>query len=167
MLEFLRRPVIIIICLVAAVALVFGFQAWIPSVGGSILDQVSTVDESAALLSSMSYVQKNSHFWMTLSLDYVFPITYGTVFAGLALRFPRRLGVALAIPAFLVVGADVLENTLQLMILKGHDGLLVTKSYVTPAKFFLFNVAAVVAGVSLIRLGFKTVYKRLKRKVLD
>lgn len=161
MFDFLRRPVIIILSLAVAVALVFGFQAWLPSVGGEILDRVESVSDSTALLSSMTDAQKDSHFWMTLLLDYAFPLAYGAFFAGLALRFPGKLGVVLAIPAFLVFGADVTENTVQLVALKGDLSLLHTKEFLTPAKFLLFNVAALVALASLLWWGFKAVRSRL------
>tara|TARA_R110002074_G_C12243227_1_gene639484 strand:+ start:179 stop:682 length:504 start_codon:yes stop_codon:yes gene_type:complete len=162
MLGLLRRPAVIILSFLVAIALVFGFQAWTPLVGGEILDRVASVEATTALLSSMTEAQKDSHFWMTLLLDYAFPVAYGAFFAGLALRFPGRFGVALAIPAFLVFGFDVAENTVQLIALTGEHGLLFLKALLTPAKFFTFNVAAVIALMSLIWLGFKAARSRLR-----
>ncbi len=162
MLNFLRRPKVIIANLIVAIALIFGFLAWSPSVGGVILDRLSSVDDTRALLASMTAAQKNSHFWMTLLLDYAFPLTYGAFFAGLALRFPGRIGMVLAVPALLVFGADVSENMVQLLALKGVDGLLFTKEFLTPAKFFLFNIAAVIALSSLIWLGVSFAYAKLR-----
>lgn len=115
------------------------------------------------LLNSMTDAQKSSHFKMTLMLDILFPLSFGAFFAGLALRFPKRLGLILAVPACLVVGFDLVENTIQLISLKGNFGLMGVKSFVTPTKFFLFNVAFLIAVASLIWLTFKAVGSRLKK----
>lgn len=163
MFNVLRKPMVIVGSFVITIGLVFAFQAWMPSVGGEILDQTASLEESTALLASMTDDQKTSHFWMTLLLDYLFPTAYGAFFAGMALRFPGRLGILLAIPAFLVFGADVVENTVQLLALKGNDGLLVTKEFLTPAKFMLFNIAGVIALASLVWLCFQGLRSRLKR----
>ncbi|GHA93906.1 hypothetical protein GCM10009069_16260 [Algimonas arctica] len=163
MLETLRKPWVIIASFVVAIALVFAFQAWIPFVGGDILDQAASVDDQMTVLTAMSEDQKSSHFWMTLLLDYLFPLAYGSFFAGLALKFPNRIGVMLAIPAFLVFGADLVENTIQLMALKGNYSLLGVKAFLTPAKYFLFNVAALIGLMSLVWLAYKAVRSRLKR----
>lgn len=162
MLDTLRKPWIIAASFVVAIALVFAFQAWITSLGGTSLDRAASVEEQMALLTSMTDGQKNSHFQMTLMLDILFPLSSGAFFAGLALNFPKSLGVLLAIPAFLFVGFDLTENTIQLMALKGNYGLLSVKAFVTPAKFFLFYVAALIALASLTWLAFQTIRSRFK-----
>ncbi len=150
MIDLLKRPRTIILSLVATMALAAAFQAWIPSVGGEILDRLSTLDETSALLASMTADQKDSHFWMTLVLDYAFPVAYSAFFAGLALQFGGRLGLMLALPAALVLPLDIIENTIQLFALKGSDGLLYLKAFLTPAKFQLFYLATIIALISLI-----------------
>lgn len=155
MLDFLRRPVVIMVSFLATIALVFGFMAWQEALGTEILDRLASVDETTALLGGMTDAQKSSHFWMTLVLDYAFPVTYGSFFAGLALRFPGKTGLVLAVPAFLVFGADVVENTVQLAALKGIEGPLVAKEFLTPAKFLLFNAAALIALASVVWLAAK------------
>lgn len=162
MFDFLRQPKLIIASLMIAIGLVFGFSVWTPSTGGVILDRLSSLEDTRALLASMTAAQKNSHFWMTLLLDYAFPLAYGAFFAGLALQFPGRIGMALAVPAFLVFGADVIENMVQLLALKGVDGLLFTKEFLTPAKFFFFNVAAAIALTSLIWFGLSFAYAKFR-----
>ncbi len=142
-------------------------MAWTPSVGGVILDSLASVEDTSALLFSMSAAQKSSHFWMTLLLDYAFPVAYGAFFAGLALQFRGWVGIILAVPAALVFGADVVENTVQLLALQGFDGLLFAKAYLTPAKFFLFNVAALIAVLSLVWHGFGKIRSYAIRKRAD
>lgn len=162
MLDTLRKPWIIVASFVVAVALVFAFQAWIPAVGGASLDRAASVEDQMALLTSMTDGQRNSHFQMTLMLDILFPLSSGAFFAGLALKFTKNFGVLLAIPALLFVGFDLCENTIQLMALKGNYSLLGVKAFVTPTKFILFYVAALIALASLTWLAFKTIRSRLK-----
>ena len=162
MLDFLRRPLVILLSLIANIALGIGFFLWMPHVGGTILDSVASVDDTSALLASMSEAQKTSHFWMTLCLDILFPLTFGAFFAGMALRFPGRLGLLLAVPAFAVLSADILENITQLFALKDNLNLLPAKAVLTPLKSFLFNVAALIALASLVWIAVKSVMSRVK-----
>ncbi len=111
----------------------------------------------------MTQDQKDSHFWMTLLLDYAFPIAYGAFFAGLALQFPGRVGVALAIPALLVIIADFAENTVQLVALSGNDAMIFAKEVLTPAKSLFFLIAGVIAITSLVWIAGKAVWARRNR----
>ncbi|PCJ22941.1 MAG: hypothetical protein COA96_12995 [SAR86 cluster bacterium] len=148
------------ILFVLTAALMAGFAYWSPSIGGTGLDSVGPVSDVQALLASMTSEQKQSHFWMTLLLDMLFPLAYGGLFAGLALKHARRYGVLLAIPAIIVIPVDIVENIIQLLALKGSTGLLTLKSLLTPTKFFLFYTAAVIALGSLI---FGMLMKLLKK----
>lgn len=65
-------------------ALMAGFVLWTPSVGGVGLDSLAAVDDVQTLLASMSSAQKNSHFWMTLLLDMLFPLAYAAYFNSLS-----------------------------------------------------------------------------------
>ncbi len=140
----------LLLLLATAIVLIFGFVLWTPSVGGTNLDGVGPVLEVQQLLASMSETQKSSHFRMTLWLDMLFPLAYGGFFAGVALRNFEKLGVWLAIPALLVIPIDIAENIIQLIALSGNESLLVAKSILTPAKFALFYIAAVIAFASLM-----------------
>lgn len=163
MLDFMRRPKVIFISLIIGLICIASFQAWRPYLGGEILDRVATLEDTTALLLSMTDAQKNSHFWMTLLVDYIFPFAYLFFFGGLALKFPGRLGVFLTIPAFFAFGTDIVENTVQLFALKGFDTLLVSKEFLTPTKFFFFNTAIYIAIASLVWIGSKMIYSRFKR----
>ena len=116
----------------------------------SILDEFSDPVESRARLAAMSPSQMTSHWWMTLLLDYAYPLAYGGFFAGLALRFFGKAGLLLAAPAFIAIPADMIENTLQLFILTGQSGLIEVKSVVTPIKLVSFLIAALIALIALI-----------------
>ena len=51
------------------------------------------------------------------------------------------------VPAFLIVILDLAENTVQMIALQGAGNYLWLKTYLTPAKFGMFGVAALLAGV--------------------
>lgn len=80
-----------------------GLALWTPSVGGVSLDSLAAVDDVQTLIVSMSPAQKNSHFWMTLLLDMLFPLAYGGLFCGLTLRHAASYGAVLAVPALIAV----------------------------------------------------------------
>jgi hypothetical protein len=112
----------------------------------------------------MSAQQKRAHLWITLLLDVPFPLAYGGLFLGLCLRYGGRFSFYLAAPAFLVIPVDLLENAVQFIALLGNEVLLPAKAYLTPAKFLLFYVAALIAIGSLsIRFGLG-VLRKLKMR---
>lgn len=139
-------------------ALMAGFVLWTPSVGGVGLDSLAAVGDVQTLLASMSSVQRNSHFWMTLLLDMLFPLAYGGLFCGLTLRHAGSYGAVLAVPALIVIPVDILENIVQLISLKGSTSLLDLKALLTPIKFFLFYTAALIAvGSLMFSIGAKRI----------
>ena len=148
----------------AAIALVFGFNLWTPSAGVTLLDGIGPALEAQELLASMSETQKTAHFRMTLWLDMLFPLAYGGFFAGMVLRNFEKPGVWLAIPAFLVIPIDIAENVIQLIALSGNESLLGAKSLLTPTKFALFNVAAVIAFASLMSSGIRLLLNTRKNR---
>ena len=93
-------------------------------------------------------------------LDYFYPLAYGGFFAGMALRFFGKAGPFLALPAFICIPADVVENTVQLFILSGDASLIWLKAIMTPLKLATFIPAALIA---LIGLGI-ALYRRFIRK---
>lgn len=150
--KFLTRTPVIWSLGLATVALTVAFGFWIRAYDLHILDRISSADEIKAVVAAMSDVQKTSHWWMTLVLDYAYPLAYGGFFAGLALRGFGKLGVLAAIPAFICIVADIIENTAQLMILKGMESPIAIKTVMTPLKVWTFLIAAVIALVALLVL---------------
>jgi len=132
------------------VVLMAGFVLWTPSVGGVGLDGISSVAEIESLLAGMSESEKDSHFWMTLLLDMLFPLAYGGLFAGICLKHAGRYARYLVLPALVVIPVDMLENIIQLLALKDNVSFLELKALLTPTKFFLFYVAAAIASASLL-----------------
>ena len=150
MLEYLKNGRTITQSGLVFLGLTIAFAVWIQVYDLSILDEMSDPDEIRARLAAMSPAQKTSHWWMTLLLDYAYPLAYGSFFAGLSLRFFGKVGLLLAIQAFISITADMIENTLQLFILTGHLELIEIKSVVTPIKLVTFLSAALIALIALI-----------------
>ncbi len=147
--QFITRTSLLLALFVIFLAMSIGFQFWKPLVGGKYLDSVALPAEVHNLLVEMSPAEKDSHFLMTLSLDMLYPLVYGSLFAGLTLRAFGSHVSWLSIPAFLVIPADLAENVIQLIALKGNEALLPLKAVLTPAKSALFFIAGVIALASL------------------
>jgi hypothetical protein len=147
----------------AFLGLTIAFGIWIQRYDLQIIDEISDPDQIRAVVGAMTPEQVSAHWWMTLLLDYFYPLAYGAFFAGLALRYFPAVGVWLAVPSMIVVPADIIENTIQLMILSGDQSLIWVKTYVTPLKLVTFVIAALIA---LAAMGF-AVYRRLMRSSED
>ena len=160
MTAFLQRTPVLWALFILTIALTVGFGLWIPSVGGVILDETAPVHAVKVILANMSPAQKNAHFWMTLLLDIPYPFAYGGFFAGMALRFFGKAGGWLALPAFLVIPVDLVENTIQLITLQGNESFLPIKAIVTPIKLVLFFAAG---GIAIIAL-FIAITRLIRKK---
>ena len=163
MIAFLKDGRTIIGMGLAFVALTLGFGVWIQQYDLQILDEMSDVEQIRSLLASMTPEQKSAHWWMTLALDYFYPIAYGGFFAGLALRYLGGAGLWLALPAAICAPADMIENTIQLFLLSGDESLIGVKPIITPIKLVTFLAAAMIA---LVALGVG-VYQRLIKRNED
>lgn len=109
-------------------------------VGGDMLDLVISGQDAHTRLSEMDDAQKQAHTWITLILDSLYPIAYGSFFAGATIWLAGKSKIWMATPALVTVIADFCENTVQLLALNGFDNLIVAKSVLTPIKFSAFFV---------------------------
>ncbi|MBY9068314.1 hypothetical protein K1X12_15545 [Hyphomonas sp. WL0036] len=134
-----------------------GFRVFGPAVGGAYLDLISAPADVNALFASLTPEQKTAHFWVTVLLDTVFPLSFGLLFAGMALRFFGKWGRLAALPGFAVIVFDLTENTVQALALSGAANALDAKAWITPLKFGLFWLSAAIAAaaalVALFRLA--------------
>lgn len=159
MTEFLKEGRTISVMGLVFLALTLGFGVWIQNYDLQILDEISDVDHIRSLLAAMTPEQKSAHWWMTLLLDYVYPIAYAGFFAGLTLRFLGEAGIWLIIPAAICAPADMIENTVQLMLLSGDESLIGVKRIITPIKLVTFLAAAMLALIALIAAVYQRVTK--------
>ncbi|RAN33837.1 hypothetical protein [Hyphomonas pacifica] len=138
-----------------------GFGIFSGVVGGAYLDTLDGGEASRALIASMTPAQRSAHFWLTVLLDTAYPLAYGALFAGLALRCLGRYGRLAALPALAVVVVDLTENMVQALALSGAVDALDAKVWLTPLKFGLFFLAA---GIALVALLIATVNRVCRGK---
>ncbi|MAN74433.1 MAG: hypothetical protein CME85_06555 [Henriciella sp.] len=145
---FLARLPVIAIAGIAMLAAGACFGLTAPAIDGTLLDLIWTGPAAEARLAEMDQASRTAHFWTTLIIDTAYPLAYGAFLAGLAARFaPARFARLAMVPAALVVLLDLVENTAQMMALKGAGDVLWLKTFVTPAKFGMFAAAALLAGI--------------------
>ncbi len=135
-------------------ALTVAFAAVIRLYDLHIIDEIADPSAVMAVVSSMTPGHRTAHFYMTLILDMPYPLAYGAFFAGLALRFFGRAGVWFALPAFVCIPADLIENTVQLLVLAGHENWLWLKALMTPLKLATF-IAASLIGIAALTIALK------------
>lgn len=104
----------------------------------TLLDGISSPPDARAVVAEMTSQQKSAHAWITATLDVAYPIAYGGLFAGTALRFFGRSGRYAAIPAFAVVPTDLAEGVVQVLALTDTVDWLGAKALLTPLKMLLF-----------------------------
>lgn len=150
----LARTNALIIALVATLAIGAAFMPVQQAIGGELLDMMMTGEAARERLAALTPGQRQIHLWATLGLDTAYPLAYGSLLAGLALRFSRGLMRWVAWPAVLVVLFDLTENGVQALALIGVADFLGVKTVLTPAKFTMFAVAALLALVLMLRAGW-------------
>ena len=85
----------VLFLLFVAQSIGFAIIMWIWDFG--IIDEMSDPEKVRAHIEEMSAGQRQVHAWMTATLDVSYPLTYGPLFAGLALR---ALSPLYAVPAW-------------------------------------------------------------------
>ena len=158
--QFLTRAPVLWALFALMILAAAGFQIFGPAVGGAYLDLVSEPGEVRALFASLTPEQKTAHFWVTVIIDTVFPLSFGLLFAGMALRFFGKWGKLASVPAFAVLIFDLTENTVQALALSGVADALDTKAWLTPVTFGLFWLAAGIAIVAALIGVFRLVTRR-------
>ena len=122
---------------------------WIQKHGLHIIDEISSPEKVKTVLAAQTPAQHDAHFWMTLLMDIPYPFAYGIFFAGLIMFTFKKWGRILALPAFICIPADTIENISQLFILRGDMGPLAVKAIATPIKLGTYIPAFIFAFVSL------------------
>jgi len=108
----------------------------------------------------MSDPQKQAHTWITAVPDSLYPIAYGSFFAGATLTLSGGSKIWTVVPAVLTMIADFCENLVQVLALNGQENLLLAKSIITPIKFTMF----IVMGITLITFILIACIKYVKRR---
>lgn len=147
MLSFLTQPrtlwVLFALFVVETIAFVAIMQIW----GFVIIDEISDPVSVQHHIDAMSATQRTVHAWMTATLDVLYPLTYGALFMGVALRALPR---AAALPALAVIPTDLTEGAVQVLALTGNSEWVWLKAYITPLKLGLFGLAILIALIALV-----------------
>lgn len=111
-----------------------------------------TPEDASKLLESLGERGRRLYAWTRVTLDVVFPVVYGTLFAVLITRLyqPEAARQLLLIP-FGALVADLLENSMAAYLAWSYDGqeskLAWAALAFTLAKFLLFGISLVVLVV--------------------
>ena len=127
------RCIVISFLLMVACGASFGYYT--DAVGGRLLDETWNQQAALGVLSAMSSEQQNTHFWVTVLLDTLYPVFYGTFFIGVIWRLAGSNNSWAIWPNALGVDADFLENIVQALALAGNPDWLFLKDVLTPIKF--------------------------------
>ena len=161
MFDLIKRPSTLLILFLSTVAMTFAFQ-WIAGQWGLVfLDSISSPEQAKELVNGYSAEQIQVHIWTTAVLDVLYPLAYGSFFAGIAMASFRHFGFFLALPSFLVIPVDITEGLIQIYGLTGNLDLLDWKAILTPLKFGLFFFGFAVAVIAGLRWLFFQVKSRL------
>ena len=163
MIRWLSRTPVLLVLFVLFVGMTFAF-GWVTRTYGIILlDGMWRPETVAANIASMTDAQRFAHMMTTATLDVAYPVVYGGLFAGLALRFLGPLGAWAAAICLAVIPVDLMEGAVQIMALSGHDGVLGAKSVLTPIKIGLLWTGIAIAVLSLLWGMFTLARRRLGR----
>ena len=145
----------LLIALVATILITIVFLVIGSLWGITFLDKISDPSEARIAISSMSADQRLVHAWITATLDVVYPLAYGALFIGSALKFYDNFGWLIASPFFVLVPTDLLEGFIQVLALTGTLDMIDAKAVLTPLKtsLFLLGVSTMIIGFMLNRIG--------------
>lgn len=117
-----------------------------------LIDEMYDAEQISSHIAAMTDTQKDVHIWTTVSLDVLYPLVYGPLFAGVALKAFGKNGLLLALPSLLCIPADLTEGFAQVMLLSGHADYMGLKTTMTPIKFLLFIPGFLIAIVGAVKL---------------
>ena len=140
---------------IATVAITLSFPIAAQYFDITLVDGISSPQITRDTIAGFSAGQKLAHAWITGTLDVAYPLAYGFLYIGVALRFYPNWGRYLALPSMLVIPVDLFEGLVQILALIEVTDWLTLKAVVTPLKtvLFLFGLAvAVVAWVKWVYL---------------
>jgi len=163
MLSIFSRTWVLVGLFVAMLAIGYSFSFVQAGAGGPLLDMMGSGAEAKARLAEMSADQKTAHFWGTVLNDTAYPLAYGGLMTGMIWRFAGALRRWFVIPALAVIVVDLAENTTQAMALMNNESLIGLKDVLTPAKFGLFALAALLV---LVSVGL-AIFRRFREKPQD
>ncbi len=145
--------------LVATLLLTLTFMLLSNALAITFVDAMSDPEQVRQSISALTTDQKHAHAWITATVDVAYPLAYGGLFAGAALKFYPQLGGFLALPSLIVIPVDLLEGVVQILALADITDWLQLKAILTPAKTTLFLAGLAIAAVG----GVRALIRRLSK----
>ena len=118
--------------------------------GINYLDQEYLDQRVFFILENMSALQASIHLWVTMTLDVIFPLAYGSLFFGIMLNNLEGQWRFLAVLPLILIAVDLTEGIFQIQLLKAETTEMMIVSYknkITLIKYFLFLICM---GVCLL-----------------
>lgn len=129
----------------ATIAVTLSFVFLSSHFGMAFIDPISDPDEVRAAIAGFSSEQKVAHAWITATVDVLYPLVYGLLFAGVGLRFFPSVGIWIALPGLLAIPVDLIEGVVQVLALLDINDLVEAKAFLTPLKSLLFIVGLLIS----------------------
>ncbi|NRB40842.1 MAG: hypothetical protein HRU20_20620 [Pseudomonadales bacterium] len=159
----ISSPRILNITFTATVILTLVFFALTFLLDLTFIDPISDPDSVREIIAAMTAEQRTAHAWITATVDILYPLAYGLLFAGAAIKYFSRAGFYLALPALLAIPADLIEGLIQILALTAMADWLWLKAIVTPIKTTLF-----LTGFFIAIAGFMhSVYLHFSQRQAD
>ncbi|NRB42164.1 MAG: hypothetical protein HRU20_27455 [Pseudomonadales bacterium] len=156
----ISTPRILCITLTATVILTLVFPALAVLLDLTFIDTISDADQVREIIAAMTTEQRTAHAWITGTIDALYPLSYGLLFAGAAIKYFPRVGIYLAIPALLAIPVDLIEGLIQILALTGTADWLSVKAIITPIKTSLFLTGLFIALAGLMQASYLSFVKK-------
>lgn len=114
----LTNTVTLVLLAIASGGCLFSFALFRHAIGGNYLDQVCSLHRARDIVAEMTELQAKRHLWGTTYLDTIFPVSYGLLLAGLALRYSPINSLWQTLPAAIAVLFDFMENLTHYIAIK-------------------------------------------------
>ncbi|NRB38914.1 MAG: hypothetical protein HRU20_10680 [Pseudomonadales bacterium] len=150
----ISTPRNLLITLTATVILTLVFPALAFLLDLTFIDTISDADQVREIIAAMTTPQRTAHAWITGTIDVLYPLAYGLLFAGAAIKYFPRLGCYLALPALLAIPVDLIEGLIQVLALTATTDWLSVKAIITPLKTTLFLTGLFIALAGLMQASY-------------
>ena len=154
----LTNTVTIVLLTIASGGCLLIFALFWRAIGGKYLDGVCSLRRAKKIVADMTELQARKHLWVTTYLDTIFPVCYGLLLAGLAIRFSSKNTLWQALPAAFAVLFDFMENRTHFIALKTKIALNTikipkTKPLFSILKWIFFALALAYSVFLILRTG--------------
>lgn len=147
LLNWLAQTKVLWVTFILTVVASVAFVMLAGQVNGHFMDEALTEAAALETLNGLSSDQKSFHFWVTALLDTLYPLVYGSFFAGMVARLAGSMRSWAVWPGLIGVDCDYVENITQLLALADDPSWLFLKDVVTPIKMGGIGISLLLIAV--------------------